>query len=112
MRGLSASEMGCVAGGWDSTEDPLHPDLGLPGQGTSFGGQDNHSEGPHSPSGAAALDAAVTTLGGAAYGALCAAAGLEEAPAVIATATVTFLVHELPELPPPAEGGAFYVHKQ
>lgn len=37
MRALTLNELSYVSGGFDQTEDPLHPDMGLPGQGTSFG---------------------------------------------------------------------------
>lgn len=112
MRALTLNEVSYVSGGWNPYDDPLHPDLGLPGQGRGFG-SDDHSQGPNSSvSGGSMVDAAVTTAVGFAYGSLLVAGGLEEGAATVVTAVVAYTVHELPELPPPTEGGAFYVHKQ
>lgn len=112
MRALTLNELSHVSGGWDNTEQPLNPDLGLPGQGIGFG-SDDHSQGPHSSvSGGGMADAAITAVASSAYGALLVAAGLEEGAAVVVTTVAAYTVHELPELPEPTEGGAFYVHKQ
>lgn len=43
---------------------------------------------------------------------LLAAAGLEGGAAALVGGTAIYVASQLPALPPPTEGGAFYVHKQ
>lgn len=60
MRDISLSEMKSIAGGWDSSDDPLHPSYGMgvedfgAGTGTSQPGPGQCKEGYHYESGTGA----------------------------------------------------------
>lgn len=64
------------------------------------------------PSGGSMIDAIVTGIIGFGYDALLGAVGVEGGAAAIVSGVAIYAAHELPALPPPTEGGAFYVHKQ
>lgn len=63
------------------------------------------------PSGGDILDAIITGLAAYGYGLLLSAVGFEGGTLALTSGVAVFTAHELPALPPPPNGQAFYVYK-
>lgn len=63
------------------------------------------------PSMSGMLDAAITGFASYGYGLMLDAVGLEGGAAALATGVAAYMAHEIPPLPAPPNGKAFYVYK-